>query len=1135
MATLTVISCNIRGITTEKKQMMFQKWLENNPHDVVLVQELHMTTPEQLHSFNRKFQEYQIICSIGTWSSGGVMLLVKNKLAVVDSGTDHAGRIALAKISISKCLVAIMCIYAPAQFTERQSFFEDLHLFIPSVKWILIGGDFNCVPDPVKDRNRLSSQTDKRSYVWLDREVITPLSLTEMFRFKHPKTITFSFHNDQLNIHSRIDLFLGTDLVKKNTLRVGYIPLAISDHDAITTTMSIPTSAECEFRRWTCNPQVIKRATFMPRFRRIWEVICGTADFDTLDWWADFKVSLVLLLQDEQRQMSLEQRRELRELQKDYRKCSINPSPEQLERLGAIRAEICRILEAKVSANTHWQKERNIDSLNALARSAISNLQSKRSTIPFLDHPTRGRVTTVPEMLNIASAFYQDLYGQEQVDESSWQNLFCGLPKLSERDRLVLDKEFTATECYEALRSMSPGRAPGEDGIPMEVWRAIFPLIGECYLKMVNTAKRDGLLHLGFLRALLTLLKKDGTPDGPMKSYRPLSLMNTDYKILSKVFNNRLRKVIANIIHHNQTCSIPGRTIHDNIHLIRSVIEHQVRTKDPVGIIQWDQEKAFDRINHRYLIGVLQAFGFGNVFIQWVSLLYANGSFRIRLNDGISMPIAFQCGVRQGCALSGSLFVIGLEPLLHRIRENSRIPGLIPPGGQIDAIRRIIFEERKYTHAVISIKLAAYADDITTIARNPDEESETARMFELYNRASGGKTNAEKMELLWTGDCLQPPNFSTKVKRDACSFLGVPMDIHGCLPRSAWLQTITTTRTQVNMWARMNLSYGERCTVLRTFILSGLMYWWSVAVVLKDIIDRLQKIANSFFWGNKMPKVKHRTLVGRKGDGGFCLPQIQAMIDAYRIKVGLQIISTQKPTTWRFYVMINTASKLRRFAPRIWSNMTPHMDDGVSLFHETADATTKWLATGGKQQLAPADKSIYWQLIDKFIFITPICQQRVAYSADFPLFQVLHSSQLSSAVLDFWYLLANYGINTRARLGTSGSSRKCYHCAAPETVANLFTKCLASDTCFTHLSDHVRDITGNQLERSEASIIYLQHALIGAPTKQDRSKVVRLIGTYLHSVWAYRNAARSPNHQPTPNGALQIYLARISQLPFNNE
>ena len=84
--------------------------------------------------------------------------------------------------------------------------------------------------------------------------------------------------------------------------------------------------------------------------------------------------------------------------------------------------------------------------------------------------------------------------------------------------------------------------------------------------------------------------------------------MNIDYKILPKVLSIRLRKVLDQVIHVDQSCGIPGRTIHDNIHIIRS--------RDPIAIIPWDQEKAFDRINDVYLLETLKRSGVGSTFIN---------------------------------------------------------------------------------------------------------------------------------------------------------------------------------------------------------------------------------------------------------------------------------------------------------------------------------------------------------------------------------------------------------------------------------------------------------------------------------------------------------------------------------------
>ncbi|CAF4259501.1 unnamed protein product, partial [Rotaria magnacalcarata] len=112
-------------------------------------------------------------------------------------------------------------------------------------------------------------------------------------------------------------------------------------------------------------------------------------------------------------------------------------------------------------------------------------------------------------------------------------------------------------------------------------------------------------------------------------------------------------------------------------HIIRSIIEYYSRHRDPIAIIQWDQEKAFDRINHVYLLETLKRLGFGSNFISWIKLLYLNATFKIKINNSITDPISFKSGIRQGCPLSGGLFVLCIEPLLHNIRRNARIPGVL--------------------------------------------------------------------------------------------------------------------------------------------------------------------------------------------------------------------------------------------------------------------------------------------------------------------------------------------------------------------------------------------------------------------------------------------------------------------------
>ncbi len=109
------------------------------------------------------------------------------------------------------------------------------------------------------------------------------------------------------------------------------------------------------------------------------------------------------------------------------------------------------------------------------------------------------------------------------------------------------------------------------------------------------------------------------------------------------------------IIHYNQSYGIRGTNIEDNVHLIRSIIDHSSRNRVPIGIRKWDEEQAIDRINHDYLFEELKQFGFGNNFIKWVRLLNTNSSFTIKMNNSISNKLLFKSGIRQRCSLSECL------------------------------------------------------------------------------------------------------------------------------------------------------------------------------------------------------------------------------------------------------------------------------------------------------------------------------------------------------------------------------------------------------------------------------------------------------------------------------------------------
>ncbi len=90
--------------------------------------------------------------------------------------------------------------------------------------------------------------------------------------------------------------------------------------------------------------------------------------------------------------------------------------------------------------------------------------------------------------------------------------------------------------------------------------------------------------------------------------------------------------------------------------MIRDILDYSKLNEVNVGFLLLDQEKAFDRVDHGFLFETMSAFGFGEVFISWIKLLYMNASCILKIGGGLSKPIRLHKGIRQGCPLSGQLY-----------------------------------------------------------------------------------------------------------------------------------------------------------------------------------------------------------------------------------------------------------------------------------------------------------------------------------------------------------------------------------------------------------------------------------------------------------------------------------------------
>ena len=153
-------------------------------------------------------------------------------------------------------------------------------------------------------------------------------------------------------------------------------------------------------------------------------------------------------------------------------------------------------------------------------------------------------------------------------------------------------------------QGLQTGISPGSDGLPVEFYLTFWDVLAEPLLSVLNEALAAGSLTASQRESLVRLIYKKDDKRLP-KNWRPISLLNTDYKLASKVMTGRLKTVMDSIVHEDQTCGVFGRTIFSNLHLVRDALDMIAVTGEPAILVSLDQEKAFDRVDHDCLLNVL--------------------------------------------------------------------------------------------------------------------------------------------------------------------------------------------------------------------------------------------------------------------------------------------------------------------------------------------------------------------------------------------------------------------------------------------------------------------------------------------------------------------------------------------------
>lgn len=278
--------------------------------------------------------------------------------------------------------------------------------------------------------------------------------------------------------------------------------------------------------------------------------------------------------------------------------------------------------------------------------------------IAYLEHNNQ-TYTDTNEIQEVLKMYYQDLYGEIPFNESeASKHLATHIKsKISRNDAQQMISEIANEEVWAEICRKSLNKSPGPDGLTVEFYRRYWETIGGELTAVINEVNNGKDIPIGFKEDIIVLIPKVTAPKRS-NDFRPISLLNTDYKLFMSCMRNRISGCLETIIGRSQTCSVPGRTIFDSlIHLREEVVTTYMSNHEKL-ILNLDFDHAFDRTSHKYLWWVLTKYGFPARFVENIKSLYSGSQSKLNFNGNLSKRIEIKSSVRQGCPLSMALFII---------------------------------------------------------------------------------------------------------------------------------------------------------------------------------------------------------------------------------------------------------------------------------------------------------------------------------------------------------------------------------------------------------------------------------------------------------------------------------------------
>jgi exonuclease III len=905
-AHLTIATVNINGRTHLSDGQRVCKW--NAVHatakkkriGIIAVQETHLDDAELnriTNLYGRRLTIYNSPLPGRELASAGVAFVLNRE--VVETGSPEVvvlvpGRAILLQIEWKKGQKStLLNIYAPNDPVEQCAFWKEVEAGLAregrTMRPDFVLGDFNIVEDPL-DRAPMGAHNENQTTLDALISMRESINVTDAWRHTHESTRLFT-HKSTRNHLSRLDRIYATPPLHKLMFEWAIGPTPIhTDHDMVKVKFAPSDAPDIGHGRWTwpaallgnqvLNDAVIEKAWILQQeIQRVAGRETRSEERNPQTLLKAFKDDIKNMAMKTGQKSLPKMENRINSIMKDIgdleNNLSIDRDPETRDDIAILRMELGQLIDKKEgwrrgNEKATWDLKGETMSLYWInvnkekrPRDTIHRLQVQGSLPPLYEN-------TSAKMASIARAHYdqvqrpkEDAAHTPEQRELYIQQALDSIPedrKLNAQESDKLAGEITPEDVVEAIAMLKAKKATGLDGIPYEIWRM---LDKACFTKMVDGVEIP-LTISGVLSSIFEDVKDHGVNETaafnagwlcPLykkkdrtnpANYRPITLLNTDYKLMTKALSMRLAKTISKMIHEDQAGFIAGRSIFDHVRLTQTVIAHAEAEEQNRVIIALDQEKAYDRIQHDYLWRTLEEFRVPAPFIKAIKALYTGADTVVAVNSVMSEPFRVTRGVRQGDPLSCLLFDLAIEPLACLLRTNPTLEGIRIPG----QTRRLLVN--------------LFADDTLIYLSNNNRYDDLQKVLTIWCAAAGAKFNEDKTEVVPIGTTehrarvlesrrLQPDGEpleeSIRIAADGHAIRSLGAWIGNNVDNAEpWSPIMDSIKSSLDQWQKGHPTMKGKRLIVQMVVGGKTQYLTRAQGMPVEVEKRISKMVREFIW-----------------------------------------------------------------------------------------------------------------------------------------------------------------------------------------------------------------------------------------------------------------------------------------------